>query len=217
MPLGRKMRLFNQTTVTRNEYLLQREQQLAESQGSDAYSHFASVHIGTREGGLKLQGKLLQAADLYRKADELEDAKQRAVDDMRGEPEDDDDEFGFNTDLPAAKVVQAPTAAAGSLGTTTASAAKKKQRKTKKGIQLEEEFEDCEDVSEGGVTSSSARIMDSAAFASADGEMARVAARHASCVGYESPCFQNLQVQKFFGGAKLGKALQGARAPIVFH
>lgn len=212
----RKMRLYQETSVLHNEFLLQTQFQIDAAQGRDLYDHAASLHTKSREGPLKKDGKILHAQQLASIAEEVEERKRGAMMAMGGSMElDDDDEdeedgFGYKSSAPAGKVAQAPSASAlmSSLGSRSAKAPSKTACKSKASKKRAAQSDD--DEMDDLISETTGQKADLTSLAQRDPEMAKVMAKHATFKGgRESPCFSVLQVSNFLRNMKYGKALQG--------
>lgn len=201
----RKMRLYQQTSVAHNELLLSPPYQIDADQGKDMYDHAVTQLLKTREGGLKQQGKILQAHQLFQISENIEENKRTAMEALSGpkfEDDEESDDFGGHTALKPSVVVQAPTAAGmlGSLGGGgSKKAASKRGAKRKKAKEAESD-EESGDWSYG---------FDLTTLATRDADMAKVMSKHASIQGRAFQCFSALSVSAFLRNAKYGKALQG--------
>ena len=218
----RKMRLFHQSQVLHLELLLRPEHQLSKEQGANTFGHALSQLVGGREGGLKKEGKILQASELFEKAAEIEEARVAAVEQLKGEvkeQEDEDDAFGAKPLITPKKVVSVPTAAASSITGSTVASTKKSASKAaasrakRKAAVFDDDEEDreMEDFSDAGTGVSTPGLADMTSLLAHDPEMGKVAQKHAAIVGYEVSCFRSLDVKRYLREAKLGKALQGVR------
>ena len=209
----RKMRLYQETSVAHNELLLQPPYQIDADQGKEMYDHAVTQLLKTREGGLKQQGKILQASQLFQISENIEETKRTAMDAMTGtthdaEDDEESDEFGGHTTRKPSVVVQAPTAAGmlGSLGASSAKKAASTKRAAGKRKKKDMESDD-ESVADGSDLGQKGE--DITNLAARDPDMAKVMSKHASIKGRPFHCFSVLSVAAFLRNAKHGKALQG--------